>query len=207
MKKTIILFSALYLSSCGLFYTSKKEEPPIVSVEKIEPKLEENTEPPAGEVTPPSVDETPSPPSEEAPPAEPEKQISYQEKILFLRSYLTENQNGENNLHEYEVEGKKLYIALPVKKNIFGRNDLLFTEVVEDNKSKAYVHFPENQYPDAALAGNPGILESLLKVYERGENLEWYIYWNYQVEKPLTQEEIQKYETTISELEKLIGNK
>ncbi len=207
MKKAIILFSAFYLSGCFVFHGSKKQEPvepPIVSVEEKAPEVEPPKEE-SPELTPSEPKETN--PTHEETPSEPSKQLSYQEKIIFLRNYLIENQNGDNNLHTYQIENRTLHVALPVKKDIFGRKDLLFTEVIENDQSIAYVHFPEDEYPNAALSGNPGILESLLRVYEKGEGLEWHIYWNYTVNRPPTQEQIQKYELTISELERLVGNK
>ncbi len=135
---------------------------------------------------------------------EPIQESTYKEKILHVRDYLQNNQEGDRNIHTFQFENKTVYVSLPVKKELKGRNDLLYLEVVQNNNSFLYAHLPENEYPDAVIEGSPGILSYLFDVYDARGNLEASIWWNYKVHQPPKQEQIQEYKLVIDELAKKI---
>ncbi|MBI5065213.1 hypothetical protein HZA97_03155 [Candidatus Woesearchaeota archaeon] len=205
------LAGILTLSStnCAFFHRTKiDEQTEVIKQEPVqepvtEKKLEEQVE---EQQTSTQIEEQTNPPKiEEITPEDQSQELTYKEQIKLVRDYLLNNQEGDRNIHTYDFSDQKIFISLPVKKELKGRNDLLYLEVVQNNKGFLYVHLPENEYPDAVIEGTPGILEYLFNVYDKGGNLEASIWWNYTIHQPPSQEQLKTYEIIISELEKEIS--
>lgn len=194
----ILTFS---LTNCAIFHRTKIDKQTQTEVVKQEPMQEQVTEKKLEE----QIEEQTNPQIEEIKPENPLQELTYKEKVVLVRDYLLNNQDGDRNIHTYQLEDRNIYVSLPVKKELKGRNDLLYLEIIQNNKSFLYVHLPENEYPDAVIEGNPGILAYLFDVYDKGGNLETSIWWNYTIHRPPSQEQLKTYETIISDLEKEIS--